>query len=230
MKINLESPGEEVQIQIIPLIDVIFCILTFFILAALQLTRQQGINVDLPKAGTAAPQMREMLVVSIDSVGQTYIDQNPVTEAGLYQQLLGYQQTNPSGMIVLYAPKTAIYDDVVRVLDLLRSVGGDRVALATLPGSPNPASNQTNPANPTLPGLSPLPGATPSPGAAPYLFNPSDTPGANPSPTFNPNVPLFPSPGQEPNGIGPNGAGSNGTRPNSTGTLTQPLAPEAAPQ
>ncbi|HEY9859469.1 MAG TPA: biopolymer transporter ExbD [Candidatus Obscuribacterales bacterium] len=240
MKINLESPAEEVQIQIIPLIDVIFCILTFFILAALQLTRQQGINVDLPKAGTAAPQMREMLVVSIDSVGQTYIDQNPVTEAGLYQQLLGYQQTNPTGMIVLYAPKTAIYDDVVRVLDLLRSVGGDRVALATLPGNPNPASNQTNPANPTLPGVSPLPGGTPLPGASPYQLNPLELPGANPSPTFNPNVQVFPSPGQGLNGAGSNNAGpsnagssnagSNGARPNSTGTLTQPIAPEAAPQ
>ncbi|MBW4487664.1 MAG: biopolymer transporter ExbD [Trichocoleus desertorum ATA4-8-CV12] len=236
MKINLDSPAEEVQIQIIPLIDVIFCILTFFILAALQLTRQQGINVDLPRAGTAATQMREMLVVSIDSVGQTYIDQNPVTEAGLYQQLVGYQQTNPGGMIVLYAPKTAIYDDVVRVLDLLRSVGGDRVALATLPGSPNPANNQTNPANPTLPGLSPLPGGSTLPGgASPYQLNPLETPGANPSPTFNPNVPLFTTPGQGPNGAGPNGAGSNGAgsngaRPNSTGTLTQPIAPEAAPQ
>ncbi|MBD1863415.1 MULTISPECIES: biopolymer transporter ExbD [Trichocoleus] len=239
MKINLESPGEEVQIQIIPLIDVIFCILTFFILAALQLTRQQAINVDLPQAGTAATQMRQMLVVSIDSVGQTYIDQNPVTEAVLYQQLLGYQQTNPDGMIVLYAPKTAIYDDVVRVLDLLRSVGGDRVALATLPGSPNPAGNQTNPANPTLPGVAPLPGGAPLPGASPYPLN-LEPPGANPSPTFNPNVQLFPSPGQVPNGAGPNGAGPNGTGPNgtgangagpnSTGTLTQPIAPEAAPQ
>jgi biopolymer transport protein ExbD len=230
MKINLESPAEEVQIQIIPLIDVIFCILTFFILAALQLTRQQGINVDLPQAGTAATQMREMLVVSIDSVGQTYIDQNPVTEAGLYQQLLGYQQTNPAGMIVLYAPKTAIYDDVVRVLDLLRSVGGDRVALATLPGNPNLTTNQTNPANPTLPGVSPLPGGVPSPGASPYPLNPSELPGANPLPTFNPNVQVFPSPGQVPNGSGLNGSGSNGAGPNSAGSLTQPIAPEAAPQ
>jgi biopolymer transport protein ExbD len=224
MKINLDTPTEEVQIQIIPLIDVIFCILTFFILAALQLTRQQGINVDLPQAGTAATQMRQMLVVSIDSVGQTYIDQNPVTEAALYQQLLGYQQTNPSGMIVLYAPKTAIYDDVVRVLDLLRSVGGDRVALATLPGNPNPANNQTNPTNPSIPGISPLPGGAPLPGNSPYPLN-LGTPGTNPVPTFDPNVQLLPSPGQLPSNSAPNDA-----EPNSTGTLTQPIAPEAAPQ
>lgn len=50
MKVNLHTPVEEVQIQIIPLIDVVFCILTFFLLAALQFTRQQAISVDLPKA------------------------------------------------------------------------------------------------------------------------------------------------------------------------------------
>jgi hypothetical protein len=42
MKIHLDSPPEEVQIQIIPLIDVIFCILTFFILAALQPSIDRG--------------------------------------------------------------------------------------------------------------------------------------------------------------------------------------------
>ena len=50
MKINQYSPVEDVEIQIIPLIDVVFCILTFFLLAALQFTRQQAINIDLPKA------------------------------------------------------------------------------------------------------------------------------------------------------------------------------------
>lgn len=190
MKINLDAPAEEVQIQLIPLIDVIFCILTFFILAALQLTRQQGLNVDLPRANTAATQMREMLVVSIDSVGQTYIDQNPISESGLYQQLLGYQQTNPTGMIVLYAPKTALYDDVVRVLDLLRSVGGDRVALATLPGDPK-QGQPNNPLNPSLPGGQ-LPGAVPT--ADP--LNPLGVPNSNSAPSFDPNqFQLVPNPG-----------------------------------
>lgn len=191
MKINLDAPAEEVQIQLIPLIDVIFCILTFFILAALQLTRQQGLNVDLPKANTAATQMREMLVVSIDSVGQTYIDQSPVSESGLYQQLLGYQQTNPTGMIVLYAPKTALYDDVVRVLDLLRSVGGERVALATLPGDPKQAQ-PNNPLNPSLPGGQLPNGSVPT--ANP--LDPLGVPNNNSTTSFDPNqFQLIPNPG-----------------------------------
>src|SRR5689334_7205199 len=101
MKINLDPPAEEVQIQIIPLIDVIFCILTFFILAALGLTRQQSINVDLPSAKTGATPMQEMLIVSIDPIGQTYIEQQPVTRQELYQKLQRYHQQKPDGLLVL---------------------------------------------------------------------------------------------------------------------------------
>lgn len=135
MKINLEPTAPEVRIEIIPLIDVIFCILTFFILAALGLTRQQAISLDLPKASTGAPQVREMLVVSIDPVGQTYVEKEPVSRDQLKQILLNYNRTQPGGLMVLNASQLVSYNEVVQVLDLLRSVGGDRVALATQPSS-----------------------------------------------------------------------------------------------
>ncbi len=135
MKINLDTPSEEVRIEIIPLIDVIFCILTFFILAAVGLTRQLGINVDLPQASTSTAQMREMLVVSVDPIGQTYVEQQPVSREQLTGMLLDYRLNSPDGLVVLYASRSSSYANVIGVLDLLRSVGGDRVALATLPES-----------------------------------------------------------------------------------------------
>lgn len=165
MKINIDAPGEEVRIEIIPLIDVIFCILTFFILAAVGLTRQQAITVDLPKVSTGAAQMREMLIVSINTVGQIYVEKELVlTRQQLRQQLLKYRAENPTGLLVLYASKQALYEDVVQVLDVLREVGGDRVALATLPSaaelSPNSVPSETN--NLGIPGLTPFPGVPPA--------------------------------------------------------------------
>ncbi|MFM8004040.1 MAG: ExbD/TolR family protein, partial [Dolichospermum sp.] len=77
MKVKLDNTAEDVQIQIIPLIDVVFCILTFFLLAALQFTRQQAINVDLPKASTGTSSAansqtkNNILPVTIDAVGMT---------------------------------------------------------------------------------------------------------------------------------------------------------------
>ncbi|MCL2931273.1 MAG: biopolymer transporter ExbD [Trichodesmium sp. MAG_R03] len=144
MKLNQELASEEVRIELIPLIDVIFCILTFFLLAALQLTRQQAINVNLPKASTGKPQSQDMLLVSVDELGKTFIEQQPVNALELEKFVRRYNRVNPRGVVVLYAPKEARYNDVVQVLDLLREVGGDRVALATLPGSPETSSGKTS--------------------------------------------------------------------------------------
>lgn len=196
MKVNLDSPTDEVQIQLIPLIDVIFCILTFFILAALQLTRQQAINIDLPKANTGVTQMRDMLVVTINATGQTFIDRQFVDRSQLYQSLQAYREKNPAGLLVLYASQTAFYNDVVQVLDLMRQVGGDRVALATLPANTG-----------STPGTSPTPGTTGfPPGVSPTLtpYNPFGTP--SPLPTFNPDqYQIPPTTGQPPAGAIPGG-------------------------
>lgn len=165
MKIHLEGNESDARIEILPLMDVIFCILTFFILAALQFTNQQGININLPKAKTGQPQVKqERMIVSVNLIGQTYVDNQPVTREQLLSELRSYIQRNPKGVVVLNAAKTASYNDVIQVLDLLRAVGGDRVALATLPASSSdpiqeaPATG-TNSATPgiTNPGWS-LPG------------------------------------------------------------------------
>lgn len=174
MKINYSSQKSEARIELVPLIDVVFCILTFFILAALALTRQGGINVDLPQASTGVTQMREMLLVSVDPVGLIYVEKNAVSEEELRQQLLDFRQAQPNGVMVLYASRLASYNDVVRVLDILRSVGGDRVALATLPETPSEDSGPSDfgntngdflPDNTLPPGttFTPLPGTPLSP-------------------------------------------------------------------
>ncbi len=179
MKLNLDSPQDEAQIQIIPLIDVIFCILTFFILAALQLTRREGMNLDLPKATTGTPQNQEMLVVNVDSTGLTSVKNQPLDRVQLYQVLQTYHQQNPEGLMVLSASQTSFYNDVIQVLDVLRAVGGDRVALETAPQtSPSPNQNLVVPSPNSSPGLT-----TPAPTIDPL----------NPQPSLNPISPTSPN-------------------------------------
>jgi biopolymer transport protein ExbD len=183
MKIDYKQPDQEVRIELIPLIDVIFCILTFFILGALALTRQNAINVDLPQAATGVTQMREILVVSVDPVGQVYIDKDPVTAEQLLKTLQEYIRNKPQGQIVLYASRLSSYNDVVRVLDILRSVGGDRVALATL------KEGQAPPSPPLLnPGLQ-------EPGSDPFGL---PAPSGNTDPLLLPDGQVIPNPGVSP--------------------------------
>lgn len=213
MKINLDSQSDDVRIEIVPLIDVIFCILTFFILAALQFTRQQAINVDLPKASTGNAQMRDMLIVRIDPpYGQVYVDDGvnqpePIIAADqLKEKLQQYRQGKPNGLMVLYASKDVKYNDVVQILDQMRAVGGDRVALATLPEAVNqaPGAGVPFPGTPSYPGVPPATGINP---VAPYPYGTQ-----NPGVPFNPNQPQLPtSPGQFPGQPGVNPVPGTGT-------------------
>lgn len=227
MKVNLHTPIEEVQIQIIPLIDVVFCILTFFLLAALQFTRQQAISVDLPKASTSTvsgvTSQGGSQIVTIDAVGNTYIEKQPVKREELGQRLKQYLQENPSGVVVLNASRTATYNDVIETLDLLRQVGGDRVSLGIIP-----APSSTNLLNqPAVPSFPINPGAAPVPNTVPI-------PGINPQGNFNPNLPLTPNQVPFPTGTGqpstrqsisPVNPGISPLVPNSTAPQT-PVAPE----
>jgi len=133
VKIHVPGDTEGARIEMLPLIDVVFCILTFFILAAVSLTRQQAITLNLPQASTSQAQSQKMLVVSIDPAGQLYVDKDPVNRTELFEQLGTYLKTNPDGVVILRASQVVSYNEVIQVLDLLRSVGGNRVALATQP-------------------------------------------------------------------------------------------------
>ena len=157
MKTYLDAENAEVRIEIIPLIDVIFCILTFFILAAVGLTRPEGINLDLPTAKTGNPQLGELLQVRIDGLGQLYVDQQAVTQAQLSQTLQTYVRAKPTGIIVLSADRLVSYDQVIQVLDLLQSVGGNRVALGTTTPPAKDGSIQTPNLPSQAPDILPLP-------------------------------------------------------------------------
>jgi biopolymer transport protein ExbD len=206
MKIDLESTEPDVRIEIVPLIDVIFCILTFFIVAAVTLTRQAAINVDLPKATSGTSQMRQILIVSVDPNGRTFLEKQPVSQEQLFQAITNFRKQNPEGMMVLYASRAASYNDVVQVLDVLRSAGGDRVALATLPGesAPNsplpqsPSGGSLNSPGGLLPNSSPIPKPPASPNSLPNSLNPSSGdslfPGVNPLPSAGKSSPNRTSP------------------------------------
>ena len=150
MKLDLDEQQNGIFIELLPLVDVVFCILTFFILAAVG-SRQQAISLDLPNANTGAALPpaalstgRDRLYISVDAIGRIYLDQDPILEQNLVRLVDEFYTNNPQGIVVLYAAKDSRYDDVVRVLDVLRSVGGNRVALATLPPgaqSPTPSQN-----------------------------------------------------------------------------------------
>ncbi len=232
MKVNLDNPTDDAQIQIVPLIDVIFCILVFFILAVVQTKQPQAVNVDLPQAKTGTVQAPDRLIITLMSGGQISVGQELVSDrTALIDRAKTYIAQRPDGLLVLNASQNAIYSDVVGVLDALREVAGARrVALATNPKAetsptPNPylPNNPYLPSNPgTFPGSNPsglptYPGS--SPGSNP-LFPDSGLPGSNPGNLTIPGAGT--PPGSSP--IVPNGTQQPIQIPNS-GTQNPTAAP-----
>ena len=66
------------EIDILPMIDVIFSILAFFIISSLFLTRSQGLPVDLPSAQTAEPKQSVQLNITIEADGKMFLDRQPI--------------------------------------------------------------------------------------------------------------------------------------------------------
>ncbi len=199
MKLEIDSELDDVQIQIIPLIDVIFCILTFFILAVLKMKTSQSLNIDNPKAQSNTTQPAERLIISLDPNGQTYLGQQPADRNSLAAEVRKYLDSKPNGTVVLNASQYASYSDVIWILGELRQVGGSRIALATAP-----MGITQQPAN-TSPGFGTPGFGTPGLGT-PGLGTPGlGTPGLG--------IPGFGTPG-----LGTPGLGTPGTNPSGFGT------------
>ena len=224
LRLRVDTHSEDVRVELIPLIDVIFCILTFFILAAVGFSRQQAISIDIPKASSGTPQGREILMVSLNDAGQVFVEQQPMaTEEQFRQRLRDYRKQKPNGLMALYASTNSTYSQVVQVLDMLRAEGSDRVALATLPGEagkPNPS--------PGVPGVPGVPGTN--------SFDPYGL--QNPGAQFNPAQPQAPLPNSLPGVPGTDGLqplpGQPGLSPSPAvpipGSGTAPGLNNAAPQ
>jgi biopolymer transport protein ExbD len=126
------------EVNLIPMMDVLMTVLTFFIIVSMTLTNRQGaVNITLPSAGNGVSQQKtpDPLIVSLNSQGQLLLGNQPITEAQLVQPMQAYLQKYPDGAVVLNADRKLSYERVVQLLGRLRDIGGDRVSLAIDGGS-----------------------------------------------------------------------------------------------
>jgi len=126
------EPDIPPQINIVPMIDVIFAVLTFFIMSSLFLTRSEGLPVDLPGAESSEVQEQQQLVVTISADGQLALNQEAMdlsTIATRVEEAIA--TTNPAPLVVLNADENVNHGSVVTVMDRLRQIPGARLAIAT---------------------------------------------------------------------------------------------------
>lgn len=138
MKIRSYSSSGGTEINVIPLLDVVFSILAFFILISAGLAVPTHIGIDLPQSSrnnisqSGGRQQQEMLLVTLDIRGNLAIGGTVVADNVLEQEIKSYMMKYPQGLVVLNAESPSVsYQQVINKLEDLRRIAGDRVAIAT---------------------------------------------------------------------------------------------------
>jgi biopolymer transport protein ExbD len=132
MKIPFDSPQRRPRIEIIPLIDVIFFLLASFLMVSLSMVKNQGIPVRLPVASTGRPQLLDAPVtVTVSRQGTLYLNKQAVSFEALRRQLQVLQRKDSELKVILQGDAGADFGEVVKVLDEMRKLGLERVAMQT---------------------------------------------------------------------------------------------------
>lgn len=118
------------EINLLPMIDVIFSILAFFIISTLFLTRSQGLTVDLPTAQTAEPKQSVQMNISIEPDGKMFLDRQPIELDNLKAALTEKIEPDSESMVIINADEKVEHGTVVKVMDRLRQVPGAKMAIA----------------------------------------------------------------------------------------------------
>ncbi len=131
VKLGSKLPPEstEARIEIIPLIDIMFFLLAAFMLVSLSMVNLKSVKVNLPTATTAtADAQRDLVNISVDKAGLAYLNTKPVGPNELALGLAALAKTNAEVRVFISGDKDARHGDVIRVLDIVRGTGIQKVA------------------------------------------------------------------------------------------------------
>ncbi|NES99753.1 MAG: biopolymer transporter ExbD [Sphaerospermopsis sp. SIO1G1] len=127
-----DEPDIPAQINIVPMIDVIFAILTFFIMSSLFLTKSESLPVNLPKASTAVQNTTSLqLTLTVDKAGKMFLNKQPIQLESLEAEIKKRSQENQQLVVVLNADESINHGQVVGIMDVLRTIPGVKLGIAT---------------------------------------------------------------------------------------------------
>ena len=113
----------------LPLIDIVFLLLVFFIYAMLSMAVHRGLPVVLPLSQTAKIDKQLLLSVTVKSGGTVYVDKERVPLDSLTNILKEKSRTGRKPGVLLFADRSLPYQRLFQVLDRIREAGLNRISL-----------------------------------------------------------------------------------------------------
>ncbi len=126
---KLSTDDEESNIDLTPMLDVVFIMLIFFIVTA-SFVKESGIDVNRPDAETAQKKERANILVAIDERNQIWIDKRQVDPRAVRANIERLHAENPQGSVVIQADKNSKNERLVQVMDAARQAGVYNVSIA----------------------------------------------------------------------------------------------------
>ncbi|MGD1906295.1 MAG: ExbD/TolR family protein [Leptolyngbyaceae cyanobacterium] len=138
MRSRRRRPSSQIpEVNLVPMMDVLMTVLTFFIIISMTLTGQQLLGVNLPQSVDGATSQseaeetpEETLIVGLDSEGAILLEDEAITFTQLTRRIQAYFASHPEGKVILKADRELSYREVAQFLTQLRDIGGNRVSLA----------------------------------------------------------------------------------------------------
>ena len=127
---SLIAEEEENEINLTPMLDVVFIMLIFFIVTA-SFIKEAGIDVDRPEAPTADKQEDAAILIAISSNDEIWIDRREVDPRAVRGQIEKLHAENPKGSIVIQADEESTNEMLVVVMEAAKQAGVTNVAIAT---------------------------------------------------------------------------------------------------
>lgn len=132
MKLRSYQP-KRARIEIIPMIDTIFFLLVFFMIASLAMTTAKGMPVNLPKASAATDRPTVKVVITLSQSGAYFIDKTRVDFAGVRETLARRLKDNPGAVVVINCDKAQSWEKGIQLADEAKRAGARYLTIATEP-------------------------------------------------------------------------------------------------
>ncbi len=118
-------------VDITPLVDVVFLMLIFFMVST-SFKMDSTLKLELPTSQSKAEEVdQQEVVISVDSSGQFYVQDEPVQDADLRRRILNISKGDPNMRVILRADADTRHRRVVYILDTIKELGMGKVGIAT---------------------------------------------------------------------------------------------------
>ena len=132
LKYQLLKQNSETEVNILPLIDVLFAILLFFMLSSIVLTEKNQINVQRPTNTRAdkVSKAKKMITITLKNNGKLYIKENEIRADELSERLKHLNQNSSIDQVLIDADKACTYGEVMEILDIVKAANLNSIGLA----------------------------------------------------------------------------------------------------